>query len=235
MDRAPSSRTRRAAVDAAEATAQPEDAGRPNQRRRTQRALIDAALALSSEGGRQPTFGEVAERAMVSRATAYRYFSSVEALISEALFERAVPPPEQVYRPGDDPVDAIGRATREMNALLLADEVGLHRMERSFMGVWLDNAAGSRPPRPGRRMKYIAPVVEALKDELPPAARRRLSQALAMVLGPEAVLALRDVAGAGEGEAVAASVWAAQALVRQARVEAAQARGKRKGRLVPRG
>jgi AcrR family transcriptional regulator len=182
------------------------------------------------EGGGQPTFGEVAERAMVSRATAYRYFSSVEALISEAMFERAVQPPERVYRPGDDPIEAISRAAREMNGLLLADEVGLHRMERSFMSVWLDNEAEARPQRPGRRMKYIAPVVEGLKEELPPAARRRLSHSLSMVLGTEAVLALRDIAGASEDEAIAASVWAAQALVRQARAEAVEAREKRAGR-----
>ena len=64
-------------------------------------------------------------------------------------------------------------------------------------------------------------MVEALEDELAPAARRRLAQALAMVIGTEAVLALRDVAGASTEEAVESAAWAARALVRQARAEAA--------------
>jgi hypothetical protein len=79
-------------------------------------------------------------------------------------------------------------------------------------------------------MQYIRPIVDALKDELPPAARKRLVQALSMVMGTEAVLALRDIAGADADEALAASAWAAQALVKQARAEAAEARARRAGR-----
>ena len=196
--------------------------GRANQKRRTRQALIDAALALREEG-HDPTFAEVAKRALVSRATAYRYFSSVEALVSETAAERAMQPLEYIYRPGDDPVEAIGRAAREINKIMLDDEVGLHVMERSFMAMWLDNERDSRPPRPGRRMKYILPIVDALKDELPPAARQRLIHTLSMVMGTEAVLAVRDIAGASIDEAIAAGIWAAQALVKQARAEADEA------------
>lgn len=201
--------------------------GRVNQRRRTRRALIEAALALC-EGGRKPSFQEVAARAMVSRATAYRYYSSVEDLISDAMFERAVPPLENIYRPGhDDPAEAAARAARTMNKLLLDDEVGLHAVERSFMSAWLDNAPESRPPRPARRMQYVSPIVESLKSELTPSARRRLTQALALLMGTEAALALRDVAGASIDDALAASAWAARTLVRQALAEARERHGKR--------
>jgi AcrR family transcriptional regulator len=197
--------------------------GRPNQRRRTQRALIDAVLALC-EDGRKPTFAEVAERAMVSRATAYRYFSSVEALISDALFGRAVPPLERLFKPGDDPVEAIGRAAIAVNKTLLDDEVGVHVIVRSFMGTWLDNEPHERPPRPGRRMNYIEPIVGALKVELPPSVRERLRHALSMVMGTEAVLAMRDVAGASVEQALAAGAWAARSLLRQALADAQAAR-----------
>jgi AcrR family transcriptional regulator len=214
---------------AAAASAEPgaDTQGRANQRRRTQRALIEAVLALHDEG-RQPTLAEVAERALVSRATAYRYYASVEALLSEAMFERSVPPVGQLFQPGDDPVQAIGRAVRDINRLLLQDEVALHVMERSFMSVWLDNPAENRPQRPGRRLQYIVPVVEALGDELSPCECRRLAQALAMVAGPEAVLSLRDVAGATVEEALDSSAWAAMALVRAARVEATESKASKR-------
>jgi len=194
--------------------------GRANQRRRTRRALIEAVLALR-EGGREPTFPEVAERAMVSRATAYRYYSSVGDLISDATFERAVPPLESLFRLGhDDPAEAAGRAARTINKLLLDDEIGLHAVERSFMSTWLDNPPEARPPRPARRLQYVGPIVAGLKGKLTPAVRRRLAQALTMLMGTEAALALRDVAGASIDEALATSSWAAQALVRQALAEA---------------
>ncbi|HJV75769.1 MAG TPA: TetR/AcrR family transcriptional regulator [Noviherbaspirillum sp.] len=201
--------------------------GRTNQRRRTRRALIEAALALC-EGGRKPSFPEVAERAMVSRATAYRYYSSVEDLISDAMFERAVPPLETFCSlEQDDPAEAAAYAARTMNKLLLDDEVGLHAVERSFMAAWLDNPQQSRPPRPARRMQYIGPIVDSLKNELTPTARRRLSNALAMLMGTEAALSLCDVAGASIDEALSACGWAAQALVRQALAEAREESGQR--------
>jgi AcrR family transcriptional regulator len=207
--------------------------GRANQKRRTRRALIEAALALC-EGGRTPTFAEVAAHAMVSRATAYRYYSSVEALISDAMFEHAVRPLESLYRPGkDDPLEAIGRAARALNELLLSDEVGLHVVERSFMSAWLENPPHARPARPARRMQYITPIVDALKDQLSPAARKRLTYALALTMGTEAVLALRDVVAIDSGDAAAVGAWAAQALMRQALTEASEQRKSRSRRTTP--
>ena len=195
--------------------------GRANQKRRTRQALIDAALALRDEG-RDPTLAEVAERALVSRATAYRYFPSVEALVSETVTDRGMQPLERFWRPGDDPAEGMARAAHALNSLLAADEAGLHVMERSFMTVWLESAARDAPLRPGRRMHYIEPIVDALADVLTPAARTRLKHALAVVLGTEAMIAVRDVGRADAAEAVAATTWAARALVRQALAEAGQ-------------
>ena len=202
--------------------------GRANQKRRTRQALIAAALALRDEG-RDPTLAEVAERALVSRATAYRYFASVEALISETATERGLQPLAQFWQPGDDPVEGVGRAAQELHKLLLDDEVGLHVMERSFMTVWLESASPEAPLRPGRRMGYIEPIVDSLKEALTPAARRRLKQALSMVMGTEALIAARDIGRASVAEALDATAWAARALVRQALAEAAQARRQRGG------
>lgn len=203
-----------------------ESDGRANQRHRTRQALIDAALALRDEG-RTPTLAEVAERALVSRATAYRYFPSVEALLSETATDRGMKPLEQFWQPGDDPVDGIGRAARELNGLLVDDEAGLHVMERSFMTVWLESESRDAALRPGRRMAYIGPIVDALSDVLTSAQRERLKQALAVVIGTEAVIAVRDIGRASREEALAATVWAASTLVRQALEEAAQARCER--------
>mgnify|MGYP003513682788 FL=1 len=201
------------------------DQGRVNQRLRTRQALIDAAVAMRDEG-HNPTVAQVAERARVSRATAYRYFPSMEALISETAADREMQPLERLWRPGDDPVKGIGLAANALNTLLLDDEIGLHVMERSFMTVWLESES-HEPLRPGRRMSYIDPIVDSLKDELTPRARKRLKQALSIVMGTEALIAVRDISRASIEESLDAAAWAARALVRQALAEAAQARRKR--------
>ncbi|CAI8726293.1 TetR/AcrR family transcriptional regulator [Pseudomonas putida] len=198
--------------------------GRVNQKLRTRQALIEAAVALRDEG-HQPTVAQAAERAKVSRATAYRYFPTVEALISETAADRDMPPLERVWRPGDDPVKGIGLAANALNKLLLGDEVGLHVMERSFMTVWLENES-HEPLRPGRRLSYIEPIVDSMKDVLAPRARKRLKQALSIVMGTEALIAVRDISGASLEESLDASAWAARALVRQALAEAEKNRRK---------
>jgi AcrR family transcriptional regulator len=193
--------------------------GRANQKQRTYQALLDAALELS-DAGHQPTLQDIANKAMVSRATVYRYFPSADTLIHEAYFGRAAVPLDEFIAPGTDPVEAIGRAAEVMNRLLLSDEAGLHIVERAFMQIWLDNASGDRPSRMARRMKYIDPIVDSLSDRLDEAAGLRLRTALAMTMGTEAVLAMRDVAGATTEDAIAAGIWAAQSLIRQALAEA---------------
>ena len=201
--------------------------GRVNQKLRTRQALIEAAVALRDEG-QQPTVAQVAERAKVSRATAYRYFPTVEALISETAADRDMPPLERIWRPGDDPVKGMGLAANALNKLLIEDEIGLHVMERSFMTVWLENES-HEPLRPGRRLSYIEPIVDSMKDVLAPKARKRLKQALSIVMGTEALIAVRDVSGASTEESLDASAWAARALVRQALEEAEKTRRKRGG------
>ncbi|MNV90516.1 hypothetical protein D3C71_1849110 [compost metagenome] len=95
------------------------------------------------------------------------------------------------------------------------------------MTVWLENESREAPLRPGRRMSYIEPIVDSLKDELTPRARKRLKQALSIVMGTEALIAVRDISGASVEESLDATAWAARALVRQALAENEPARRKR--------
>jgi AcrR family transcriptional regulator len=204
--------------------------GRTHQKQRTRQALIDAAIAMRDEG-HNPTVAQVAERAMVSRATAYRYFPSMEALISETAADREMKPLAHFWQPGDDPVKAVGLAANALNKLLIEDEIGLHVMERSFMTVWLESDT-HEPLRPGRRMSYIEPIVDSLKEVLSPRARKRLKQALSIVMGTEAMIAVRDISGASIEESLDSAAWAARALVRQALVEAEHLRQKRSDNLA---
>ena len=56
--------------------------GRINQKRRT-RAAILAAAGVLLEQDQRPTVAEVADAALVSRATAYRYFPTQEYMLLE--------------------------------------------------------------------------------------------------------------------------------------------------------
>src|SRR3954468_10364041 len=60
-----------------------EELGRVRQKRRTRDALVDATRQLGAEGD-TPTVEVAAERAGVSRTTAYRYFPTQATLLAAA-------------------------------------------------------------------------------------------------------------------------------------------------------
>ena len=68
--------------------------GRANQKTRTRRAIIDAATELVRTGS-DVTMPEVAKLALVSEATAYRYFPDLESLLDETLEGHVAQPGER--------------------------------------------------------------------------------------------------------------------------------------------
>ena len=81
--------------------------GRVNQKARTRQAIVRAAGALLARG-EKPSLDEIAAEARVSRATAYRYFPGLDALLSEAAVDLLVPAPEDLFGSGA-PSDAFER------------------------------------------------------------------------------------------------------------------------------
>src|SRR5687768_5718062 len=102
---------------------------RANQRYRTRKDLIDAAGRLM-KNGHKPSLEEVAEAARVSRATAYRYFPNVEALLAEAPLDIAAPDWQALFDDDDltDPEERIDRAEAAMHRLVFDNEGAIRLM-----------------------------------------------------------------------------------------------------------
>jgi AcrR family transcriptional regulator len=199
--------------------------GRANQLRRTRKDLLQAAARLARDG-RSPSLDEVAEAAMVSRATAYRHFPDVNALLIEAALDIDTPDAEQVFRDAsaDDPVARLEKVDAAFEAMIRDNEVSLrlmlrHTLERSVRG----GAAGA-PLRQNRRAPLIDAALEPARRQFRPAALKTLSRALGMVIGTEAMLALKDVMQLDEAEARRVRRWAIRALVDAARAPVAPPR-----------
>lgn len=183
-------------------------AERPNQRRRTRKDLLDAAGRLA-RAGRTPTLDEVAEEALVSRATAYRYFPSVEALLAEAAVHIAFPDPDEIFAgAGADPAERVERLDRAMDGVIIENEPSL----RIMLSKSLERADGEGlPARQNRRSPLIeaalAPARRSLKDG------DLLAKALALVIGTESRIVCKDVLQLEDAEARAVKDWAIRALV----------------------
>jgi AcrR family transcriptional regulator len=205
----------RAREPLAEARTGVTETGRVNQKLRTRQALIDAASELVAAGA-NPTLAEVAEHALVSKTTAYRYFASADALITEVFFDREFPTVDEVLGDADDdPTTRVLAVEAAVNDTMLAHERAMRVIVRNAIDMALV-ADDDGPQRVGRRQKLIAAALQPLEPQVDPQVLQRLRDALALVIGPEAILAARDVCRLDPDETRKLTQWAAEALVARA-------------------
>lgn len=192
--------------------------GRPNQRRRTRKDLLRAAGRLLQEG-RSPSLEEVAAEALVSRATAYRYFPGIEALLAEAALDIAVPDAETLFRDGSaDPVARLLQVDTALHEVLAANEGAMRMMLAQSLQQGMPGARGTGvPARQNRRSPLIEAALEPARYAFRAGDRRTLAHALALVIGTEAMLVFRDVLQLDDERARQVRHWMIRALVGAAR------------------
>lgn len=190
-----------------------------NQNRRTRKDLLQAAVRLLKQG-RKPSLEEVAEEALVSRATAYRYFPSLEALLREAALDTAAPDPEHIFDGGspDDPVWRLERAEAALHKMIVDNEVPLRMMLAHSLEQRARNSDGSQPPvRQNRRTPLIEAALAPARKQFRPGDLEVLTKALALIIGTEALVVFRDVLNLDDSEADRVKRWAIRALVAAAK------------------
>jgi AcrR family transcriptional regulator len=176
---------------------------RTNQKARTRTALLKAAGDLFEEG-RSPSMPEAADRALVSVATAYRYFSSAEDLWWEAtpagVFERMVPETlERTRAAGPEPQARLEAAVRSSGFAMIDDQAPFRRIAQIALQQWFRRREADEtrqvPARAGRHNEVIGEVLRPLDGTLPAEDVERLAHALGLVFGTEAMIALSDDVG----------------------------------------
>jgi AcrR family transcriptional regulator len=198
--------------------------GRENQKRRTRKDLLAAAARLMKEG-RKPSLEEVAAAAMVSRATAYRFFPSVEALVAEASAHIAMPEPEALVA-GDAGEDVVARVQLVDDVVhqVVAENEGALRL---MLVHTLQQGLSGGPESAIRRQNRRTPLLEAAlaPANLPPPVRDRLVAALGLIVGPESMVVFKDVLQLDDAAARAVKRWAIRALVEAAQAQPHAAEG----------
>jgi AcrR family transcriptional regulator len=206
--------------------------GRANQKARTRKAIVDACRELTRSGA-EITMPDVARAAMVSEATAYRYFPDLVTLLQAALAGLWPAPADALARVAGsaDPAERVGFAC----AYLIR---GVHAYQGSVRAMISHTIAApaQAQARPGIRFDLLdyalapfagpadptdptdpaSPGSPAGPGFLPPAAMARLKQELAIVVSAEALFVLTDLCGLRVDDAVATAVHAAETLTRAA-------------------
>ncbi len=190
-------------------------AARSNVQLRTRKALLEAAGRLLDRGS-LPTMSEVAREALVSRPTAYRYFRSLDALLQESVVDAAVAGAlaEAAVQEGSDPETRLLAAEAALHRSTWENEAALRVMLAH--AVQRDSADESTPTRQNRRLPLIEAALAPVREQLQEPEFRRLTSALALIFGTEAMIVFRDVLRVDEATAREVKTWAIRTLLRGA-------------------
>jgi AcrR family transcriptional regulator len=190
--------------------------GRANQKARTRAAIVEACGELVRSGA-EVSMPAVAERAMVSEATAYRYFPDLISLLREAL-QGLWPAADQALAPVAHSRDPVERVAFACEYLLR----GVHAYQgavRAMISYTITAPAAART-RPGIRFGLIDYALAPFDSQADPAsgpgpdpaALTRLKQDLAVVVSAEAFFVLTDLCGLAPEDAIRSAARTAVTL-----------------------
>lgn len=186
------------------------ETGRTGQKRRTEAALIQAARQMVAEG-QAPDVAAVAERADVSRTTAYRYFANQGELLAAAHPETATVSLLPANAP-TDPSARLGIVIERFVQLILNTEA----QQRTMLRLSLNTTEQDRsrlPLRQGRAIAWIGEALAPLRERLDDQTVDKLVLAIRSATGIEALTWLIDVARLSRQDAAATQRWIADALL----------------------
>lgn len=187
--------------------------GRTLQKRRTRDTLIAAARDIVA-AGETPTIERAAEAALISRATAYRYFPNQRALLAAAHPETATTSMLPQDAPGD-PQSRLDIVVDAYTAMILNTEAQQRTMLRLSLEADADQRA-ELPLRQGRVIRWIEEALAPLRAQMTETDVHRLAVAIRSATGIEALAWLTDVGGLSSDDATRLMRWSAQAMLRSA-------------------
>ena len=179
--------------------------GRANQKTRTRRAIIDACRDLVRTGA-EVTMPEVARRALVSEATAYRYFPDLTSLLAETI-DGLWPSPAEALAPVASSADPVERV-RFACEFLLRGVLSYQGAVRAMISGTITRP-GLAPARPGIRFGLIDQALAPFGEG---ADLAQLKRDLAVTVSAEALFTLTDLCGLGPEEAIASAARTAATL-----------------------
>jgi AcrR family transcriptional regulator len=188
-------------------------AGRVNQKARTRAAIVRAVQDLARDGA-EITMPSVARAALVSEATAYRYFPDLVSLLLESDLG-VWPDPAEALAPvaaSADPVERVGYAAEVLFTGILARQSAVRAMIAA--SVTRPDVAAQRP---GHRFALIDHALAPLTGTDPevgpdPEVLAQLKRDLAVVMSAEALFVLTDLCRLPPADAIASAVHTARTL-----------------------
>ena len=182
--------------------------GRVNQKLETRNKIL-ASARYFIEKGTDFTLETIAKKAGISRATVYRYYSSVEILSSEAVLDIQTKSPKAILEDSkESDMPTVVKAIQQYyNVLALNNEEAF----RTYVSIAMTNN-DSTIKRGARRKKTLQLALE--RADIPVKEKNNLINFLTVIMGIEPIVVTKDVCGLNNQESKEVLSWGLEMILR---------------------
>jgi AcrR family transcriptional regulator len=193
------------------------DSGRVQQKLQTRSEIINAAKRLMQKE-EKITLEDVTKETQFSRATIYRYFSSIEMLLTEASLDFFHKTPDQLFEEIKTMTlsDRLLYLQKYYTRLARENEVAFRR----YLGAVITESVTSKEKlRGARRMISYRKALEPFKNKLSEKEMNNLINIASVLSGIDSLIVCKDVCDLTGEEAESTLSWGLEMILRGIKFE----------------
>jgi hypothetical protein len=118
---------------------------------------------------------------------------------------------------GQDAQERLASLLALFNPIVVANESEYRQALRVYLDTWFEDRRRDKGSigqvRAGRRMRWLEQTLQPIRKQLPAGSWRRLKNALALTLGIDSIVIMKDVCGLEDKEALEVLGWTARTIL----------------------
>lgn len=182
--------------------------GRIKQKQETREKILSSTQELMS-GSKKFTLEDVAEKAGISRATIYRYYSNIDVLSAEAGLDINTRSPADIYKNLED----VGISDKLLDVQEYYNDLALENEKafRNYLSIVLtsDSQHNKRGARRNKTVKMVLDETNLTKKEI-----KDLQNLLTVLMGIEPLIVTKDVCGLNNEQSKKLLKWGMELLLK---------------------
>jgi AcrR family transcriptional regulator len=186
--------------------------GRVKQKFQTRHQILEATQKLMQKHEKL-TLEDVAKEASISRATIYRYYSTIDVLIAEASLDLKYKSPDELFEEVKDMnlPDRLFYIQKEYTRHAQRNETVFRR----YLSVVLAESIGTKKKlRGARRVESLEKALAPFEDTLPKDTFKKLVGSASLLMGIDPLIVCRDICGLNNQEMEETLQWALDMILR---------------------
>ncbi len=161
--------------------------------------------------GKEPTMEDIAEKAGISRATIYRYYTNVDAISTELLLQLNVPDPTVLMEQYKN--SSLLEAMLGFQKAYLKFALDNEKTSRKFLAAVL-SSSNPKLQRGQNRISAIGAYFDSNTIALDMKTKNKLKNISVVLMGIESIIATKDVCDLTTAESIETLEWGLEMIIK---------------------